>query len=124
MAHPSGVTSARIDTLMHYCSWGAGGQLTPLWLRGAGAVLLRHRAGGLENTAYGDVRVELCHLSGTREAESWLCRLCATRTVAIWGPSPNQKLLPWLLCLIWVSSKKASWLSAFLVSISLLVCLS
>lgn len=105
---------------MHYCSWGAGGQLTPVRLRGAGAVLLRHREGGLENTAYGDARVELCRLSGTGEAASWLCRLRATGTAAVWGPSPNQKLPPWLLCSLWVSSRKASWLSAFLVSISLL----
>lgn len=37
VAHPSGVTSARIDTPMHYCSWGAGGRLVRSRLRGAGA---------------------------------------------------------------------------------------
>lgn len=116
--HPSGVTSVRIDTPVHYCSrGGAGGRLAPSRLHGAGAVLPRHEGGGLENTAYGDVRVEICHLAGIREGESWLFRLRAITTVAIWGPSPNQKLPPWLLCSICVCSRKASWLPALSVSI-------
>lgn len=123
VAHPSGMTSVRIDTLVRYCSWGAGGQLAPSWLRGAGAVLPRLGGGGLENTACGDSGVEICCLAGIREGESWLFRLCAISTVAIWGPSPNQKLPPWLLCSIWVCSRKASWFPAFLVSIYFL-CLS
>ena len=72
VAHPCGVTNARIDTPVHYCSWGAGGRLALLQLHGAGAVLPRHGGGGLENTAYGAARVEICCLAGIREGESWL----------------------------------------------------
>jgi len=69
VAHPSGARSARIDTPVHYCCWGAGGRLAVSRLRGAGVVLPRHEAGRLENTAYGDLRVEICCLAGIREGE-------------------------------------------------------
>lgn len=53
---------------------------------------------------------------GIRARESWLFRLLVIGTDAMWGLSPNQKLPHWLLWLIWVCSRKESWLLPLSVS--------
>lgn len=84
VAHPPGATSARIDTPVRYCSFGGLGVGSH---RLGCVVLLGQGGGGLENTVYGDARIERRRLAGIREGGSWLFRLPAISTAAIWGPS-------------------------------------